>query len=78
MLTPRGARVQVIAKAKVPIIKWDDRHSGIALNICIGQKDGIRNTEWCQRRPPPPPPPQRPPTGPEGGGGGGPRPPREV
>jgi len=32
---------------QVPIIKWDDRTSGIPLNICIGQKDGIANTEWC-------------------------------
>ncbi|KAJ1494308.1 hypothetical protein T484DRAFT_2560553 [Baffinella frigidus] len=39
-------KIQVIAKAKVPIIKWDDRESGIALNICINQKDGIANTQW--------------------------------
>ncbi|EKX50587.1 hypothetical protein GUITHDRAFT_135219 [Guillardia theta CCMP2712] len=41
-------KIQVIGKAKVPIIKFEDVPSGIPLNICFGQEDGLINTEWVK------------------------------
>lgn len=38
------ARIQVIGKAKVPIIKFEDSASGTPLNVCFGQEDGLTNS----------------------------------
>ncbi len=40
-----GGVGQVIAKAKVPIIKFEDSEHGIPVNICFGQADGLANTD---------------------------------
>jgi hypothetical protein len=42
-------KVQLIEKARVPIIKWEDVPSGIPLNVCFGQEDGLVNTEWIKQ-----------------------------
>ena len=41
-------KIQIIDKARVPIIKWEDVPSGIPLNICMDQEDGLVNTAWVQ------------------------------
>jgi non-canonical poly(A) RNA polymerase PAPD5/7 len=38
-------KIQVIAKAKVPIIKFEDLKSGTPLNVCFGQEDGVHNSQ---------------------------------
>jgi len=43
-------KIQVIDKARVPIIKWEDVPSGIPLNICFDQQDGITNTAWVKQQ----------------------------
>ena len=47
-IAPTGA-AQVIAKAKVPIIKFEDAENGIPLNICFGQADGLNNTNLVRQ-----------------------------
>ena len=42
-------RIQVIAKAKVPIIKFEDAETGIPINICFGQADGLANTDLVRK-----------------------------
>jgi len=42
-------KIQVIAKAKVPIIKFEDVESGSPLNVCFGQEDGVDNTAMVQK-----------------------------
>lgn len=43
-------KIQVIEKARVPIIKWEDVPSGIPLNVCFGQEDGLINTAWIKQQ----------------------------
>jgi non-canonical poly(A) RNA polymerase PAPD5/7 len=43
-------KIQVIEKARVPIIKWEDVPSGIPLNVCFGQEDGLINTAWIKEQ----------------------------
>jgi non-canonical poly(A) RNA polymerase PAPD5/7 len=42
-------RIQVIGKAKVPIIKFEDAETGIPMNICFGQADGLANTDLVRK-----------------------------
>ena len=42
-------RIQVIGKAKVPIIKFEDAETGIPINICFGQADGLANTDLVRK-----------------------------
>jgi non-canonical poly(A) RNA polymerase PAPD5/7 len=43
-------KIQVIEKARVPIIKWEDVPSGIPLNICFDKEDGVINTKWVKQQ----------------------------
>jgi predicted nucleotidyltransferase len=43
-------KIQVIEKARVPIIKWEDVPSGIPLNVCFEQRDGLTNTAWVKEQ----------------------------
>ena len=43
-------KIQVIEKARVPIIKWEDVPSGIPLNVCFDMQDGLVNTAWVKEQ----------------------------
>ena len=47
-LVERGGRPQVIGCAKVPIVKFVERGSGLAVDISMLQTDGLQSTAWMR------------------------------
>jgi hypothetical protein len=47
-LAQSGGTLQVIERAKVPIVKFVERESGLAVDISVQQPDGLHSTAWMR------------------------------
>ena len=63
--------LEVVATAKVPILRFDDDATNVSIDVCIEEEDGLKSSALCRKVPPPPPthppppPPLPPPTTPQ-------------
>ena len=47
--------LEVVATAKVPILRFDDDATNVSIDVCIEEEDGLKSSALCRKVPPPSP-----------------------